>query len=71
MRPVLKRRRPPDHPVDLVALLEQQLGQVRAVLPGDPRDKRDFLSHSSLTLLAPAGCVGSSSAAAQTLNRGR
>ena len=29
-----------DHPVDLVALLEQQLGQVRTVLAGDPGDQR-------------------------------
>src|SRR5215213_5564380 len=36
----LLRRRPPDHAVDVVALLEQQLGQVGTVLAGDSRDQR-------------------------------
>ena len=30
----------PDHAVDLVALLEEQLGEVGAVLAGDSRDER-------------------------------
>ncbi len=36
----LLRRSAADHPVDLVALLEQQLRQVGAVLAGDPGDQR-------------------------------
>ena len=32
--------RPADDAVDLVALAEQQLGEVRPVLPGDPGDQR-------------------------------
>jgi hypothetical protein len=35
----LLRRRAADHAVDLVALLEQQLGEVGAVLPGDAGDE--------------------------------
>jgi len=31
---------PPDDAVDLVALLDQQLGEVGAVLPGDSSDQR-------------------------------
>lgn len=34
----VKGARPPDEPVDHVALAQQQLGQVRAVLPGYPSD---------------------------------
>ena len=41
-----------DHAVDLVALLEQQLGQVGAVLPGDPGDQRALRAHSAVTSLA-------------------
>ena len=40
MRPVLKVDDAADEAVHLVALLEQQLGQVRAVLPGDAGDQR-------------------------------
>ena len=29
-----------DHAVDLVALLQQQLGEIRTVLTGDPGDQR-------------------------------
>ena len=32
----VERARPADHPVDLVVLLEEDLGEVRAVLPRDP-----------------------------------
>src|SRR3954467_14993889 len=32
----------PGQTVDLVALAEQELGQVRAVLAGDPRDQRSL-----------------------------
>ena len=35
----MERTGPPDQPVDCVALREQQLGQVRAVLAGDARDE--------------------------------
>ena len=34
----LLRGRPPDHAEDLVALLEEQLGEQRSVLPGNPGD---------------------------------
>ena len=37
----LLRRGAPDHAVDVVALLEQQLGQVGTVLAGDAGDQRD------------------------------
>ena len=40
MRPGVEARRAADDAVDLVALLEQQLGQVRAVLAGDAGDQR-------------------------------
>ena len=40
MRPVLNELRAADQAVDLVALVQQQLGEVRAVLPGDARDER-------------------------------
>ena len=33
---------PADHAVDLVALVEQQLSEIRAVLAGDAGDKRSF-----------------------------
>ena len=33
-------RGPPDHPVDLIAPIEQQLGKVGAVLAGDAGDQR-------------------------------
>jgi hypothetical protein len=32
-------RRPPDHADDPVSLVQQQLGQVRSVLPGNPGDQ--------------------------------
>src|SRR5438045_7229293 len=35
-----------DHAADRVALVEQQLGQVTAVLAGDPRDECRFLCHA-------------------------
>ena len=35
----VERARRAHHPDDVVALFEQELGQVRAVLPGDARDK--------------------------------
>jgi hypothetical protein len=35
----LLRRRAADHAVDLVALVQQQLRQVRTVLAGDSRDQ--------------------------------
>ena len=43
MRCGVEAGRAPDDAVDLVALVEQQLGQVRAVLAGDAGDQR-FLS---------------------------
>ena len=42
MRPVLKERRAADDAVHLVALLEQQLGQVGAVLTRDSGDQRSL-----------------------------
>ena len=39
----LLRRGPPDHPVHVIALLQQQLRQIRAVLSGDPRNQRGAL----------------------------
>ena len=51
MRSVLNERRAADDAVHLVALLEQQLGQVGAVLAGDPGDER-LLRHSGGTLPA-------------------
>ena len=38
--PGVEGRGAPDQAVDLVALVEQELGQVRPVLPGDPGDQR-------------------------------
>ncbi len=43
----------PDHPVDLVALLQQQLGKVGAVLTGDPGHQRS-LGHAATRLRATA-----------------
>ena len=43
--PEVRRARAADGADDLVALLEQQLGEVRAVLPGDSGDER-ALGHS-------------------------
>ena len=40
MRSKFTVERAPHHPDDLVALLEQQLGEVRAVLSGDTGDQR-------------------------------
>ena len=40
------RRGAPRHPEDLVVLLEQQLGEVRAVLARDPCDQRSATRHS-------------------------
>ena len=57
---MLKRRGAADDAVDLVALLEQQLGEVRAVLPRDAGDQGApgalcsiwFTHESDLSLLA-------------------
>jgi hypothetical protein len=38
--------RPADDAGHLVALLEQELGQIGAVLPGDPGDQRALLHRS-------------------------
>ena len=38
----IKERRPPLDAVDGVALLQQELGEVGPVLPGDPGDQRDL-----------------------------
>ena len=38
----VERARPPDHAADLVALVEQELGQVGAVLAGDAGDQCSF-----------------------------
>ena len=40
----VERRRAADDAVDLVSLLEQQLGQIRAVLAGDAGDERAFFA---------------------------
>ena len=38
-----ERARPADEPVDLVPLVEEQLREIRAVLPGDAGDEGDVL----------------------------
>ena len=44
----VERARAPHHPVDLVPLVQQLLGHVRAVLPGHARDERTLrLRHRS------------------------
>ena len=40
-------RRAPDQAVDDVALVEQLLREIRAVLTGDPRDERDLRCHAA------------------------
>ena len=52
--PVVRRAETPDHAEDLVPLLEQQLGEVRAVLTGDAGDDCP-LGHAFL----PASRIGS------------
>src|SRR3954454_7073195 len=42
----LLRRRAPYHAVDLVALVEKQLGQVRTVLAGDASAEGSFWGHT-------------------------
>ena len=42
-----ERARAADEPVDLVALVEQQLGEVRAVLAGDAGDGRASTTHQA------------------------
>jgi hypothetical protein len=49
----VEARRAADDPVDLVALLEQLLGEVRPVLAADPRDHR--LLHARQTLAPGPG----------------
>ena len=44
----IERARPPDHPVHLVVLLEQNLREVRAVLAGDAGDESLALGHGAL-----------------------
>jgi hypothetical protein len=39
--------RPPDHPEDLVALLQQEIGQVASVLPRDPGYQGTFFHIAS------------------------
>ena len=65
------------HPEHLVAFFEQELGQVRAVLPGDPGDQRPSTRHGappymrvgiSLLTLVP-GVVGGSETYARELVR--
>ena len=50
--PVVRRARAADHAEHLVALLEQQLGEVRPVLAGDAGDERAFGHGDSLTFSA-------------------
>ena len=52
----VERARAADHPVDLVALLEQDLGEIRAVLARDPGDER-------FALRATAGSTSARAAA--------
>jgi hypothetical protein len=51
---------PPDQPVDRVAFREQQLGQVGAILPGDPRDERYLHAGSPYrkSTLSISNCAG-------------
>ncbi len=49
----VKRARAPDDPVDFVAFLEQQIGQVAAVLAGDARDERFFHAASGSSSSCP------------------
>ena len=51
----LLRRRAANHPVHVVALLEQELGEVRAVLTGDPRYERGARAGHRRRSLAAAG----------------
>src|SRR3954471_7043141 len=44
----VEARGPADHAVNLIAEVEQQLSQVRAVLPGDAGDQRAFDGSSVL-----------------------
>jgi hypothetical protein len=54
-----ERRGAADHPVDLIVLGQQQLGQVRTVLPGDTGDQRNAASvHHSPNPEPPHGGVG-------------
>src|SRR5437867_3729818 len=41
-------RSPPGHAEDLVALVKQELGQVRTVLAGDAGDQRTSSAHATL-----------------------
>src|SRR5262249_45055094 len=48
------RARPPDHAADAVALFEEQLGQIGAVLSGYPGDERGSHGSKLYALLAQA-----------------
>ena len=50
------RARAPHHADDLVPLLEQQFGQVGAVLARDPGDERAFGHHHLVLPPCPAVC---------------
>jgi len=50
--PEIRRARPPDDAGNLVTLLEEQFGKVRAVLTGDPGDEC-ALSHGSQYFMLP------------------
>ncbi len=47
MRSVLNVDAPADEAVDDVALVQQLLGQVGAVLPGDAREEGDLVRHAA------------------------
>ena len=53
--PGVERAAPAHQTVHLVALLEQQLGEIAAVLPGDPRDERLLRRHVLLRAARLAG----------------
>jgi hypothetical protein len=55
----VERRRPPDDAVDDVAFLEQELGQIGAVLARDARHERDLRLRALLRLLCDVGGHGS------------
>src|ERR1035438_4973880 len=60
--------RPPDHADDLVALLQEEFGQIRAILPGHPSDQRP-LCHWMTTLADPQPTHAAYSAAPCRLPR--
>src|SRR5690606_19338896 len=49
--------RPPDDPVDLIPLRQQELREIGAILPGDTGDQCPFHDLSRLTFLRPADTI--------------